>query len=142
MKTKLAASGLSDSIVGKLCRAFDNCQNLDTVILYGSRALGTYKTGSDIDLTFIGKQLSFSDVLKLEAELDDLLTPYSFDLSVFHELDNPKLIEHINRVGVVFYERGAKLEISDARKLEASKFKARNPYLKLVARSSKLIAHG
>ncbi len=119
MKTKLAASGLSDSIVGKLCRAFDNCQNLDTVILYGSRALGTYKTGSDIDLTFIGKQLSFSDVLKLEAELDDLLTPYSFDLSVFHELDNPKLIEHINRVGVVFYEKGAKLEISDAKKLES-----------------------
>ncbi|NQZ33372.1 MAG: nucleotidyltransferase domain-containing protein [Oceanospirillaceae bacterium] len=110
MKTELAPSGLTNGIIGKLHRIFDSYQKLDTVILYGSRALGTYKMGSDIDLTFIGNGLGFNDILNLEAELDDLMTPYSFDISIFDQLDNPQLIEHINRVGVVFYERDAKLE--------------------------------
>ncbi|MEO5353984.1 MAG: hypothetical protein H7835_12350 [Magnetococcus sp. XQGC-1] len=37
--------------------------------------------------------------------LDDLLLPYSIDLSVFATLDHAPLREHIERVGVVFYER-------------------------------------
>jgi uncharacterized protein len=37
--------------------------------------------------------------------LDDLSTPYTFDISVFEEIDSAELIDHINRVGLVFYEK-------------------------------------
>jgi predicted nucleotidyltransferase len=101
------SSGLSDVVVDKLQRAFSRHENIDSVIMYGSRALGTFRTGSDIDLTLIGNHLKLDDLLKIEAELDDLMTPYSFDLSVFNQIDNLKLIEHIERVGVVFYSKVA-----------------------------------
>ena len=41
--------------------------------------------------------------MKIENELDDLLLPYKIDLSLHHALDNPELIDHIRRVGLVFY---------------------------------------
>jgi predicted nucleotidyltransferase len=74
-------------------------------VLYGARAKGTHKAGSDIDLTLKGEELTLPLLLKMENELDDLLLPYKFDLSIFHALDNADLIEHINRVGQVFYSK-------------------------------------
>jgi hypothetical protein len=44
-------------------------------------------------------------LLKIENEIDDLLLPYEIDLSLFHKIENPQLIDHINRVGKVFYEK-------------------------------------
>ena len=41
---------------------------------------------------------------KIELEIDDLMLPYTFDISISHDISNPDLIEHIDRVGVVFYE--------------------------------------
>jgi len=61
--------------------------------------------GSDIDLILYGKALT-SDLRSIIAsELDDLLLPYTIDLSIFAELDHAQLQEHIERVGVLFYER-------------------------------------
>lgn len=73
-------------------------------VLYGSRAKGNFRDGSDIDLCLIAPTLSLAEQLQIETELDDLLLPYKIDLSRFHVLDNPALIEHIQRVGVTFYE--------------------------------------
>lgn len=75
------------------------------VVLYGSRAKGNYKNGSDIDLTIIDQGLSFSDLLQIENKLDDLLLPYKIDLSLKRQIGNSDLIEHIERVGEVFYEK-------------------------------------
>lgn len=47
----------------------------------------------------------YSELLKLENELDDLLLPYSIDLSLLHRIEDPDLIDHIRRAGVVFYEK-------------------------------------
>lgn len=73
--------------------------------LYGSPAKGNYKRGSDIDLTLKGDALTYRDLLRLMDELDDLLLPYMIDLSIYDQIDNPALREHIDRVGVVFYAR-------------------------------------
>ncbi len=51
----------------------------------------------------MGETLTLTQMLKIENELDDLLLPYKIDLSLFHVLDNAELIDHIRRVGVVFY---------------------------------------
>lgn len=73
--------------------------------MYGSRAKGNYKPGSDIDLTLMGANLSRQLCSTIDDELDDLLLPYSIDLSVFAQLKPPELEAHIERVGQVFFQR-------------------------------------
>jgi predicted nucleotidyltransferase len=97
--------GLSDATVEKIHGALSRHAEVERAILYGSRAKGNYKNGSDIDLTLQGNGLSFGELLKIMGELDDLLLPYTIDLSLFASLKHPELIDHIRRVGVVFYER-------------------------------------
>lgn len=71
-------------------------------IIYGSRAKGNYRPGSDIDLTLKG-DLSHHDLLDIELALDELPLPYKLDLSLHHQLDNPQLLDHIARAGKLFY---------------------------------------
>jgi predicted nucleotidyltransferase len=78
---------------------------VDTVLLYGSRAKGTFKDGSDIDLTLKGSGLNLTVLNRIDNELDDLLLPWSFDLSLYAQIQSPELIEHIDRVGIDFYMR-------------------------------------
>ena len=78
-------------------------------MLYGSRAKGNYKPGSDIDLTLYGPDVTPALCATIAEALDDLLLPYSIDLSVFAELKHPELEAHIQRVGLVFYERDGRV---------------------------------
>ncbi|WP_245891569.1 nucleotidyltransferase family protein [Flavobacterium faecale] len=82
----------------------DNCLSIDQVIIYGSRAKGNYREGSDIDITILGEPEK-ADINKLWHALDDSYIPYKFDISVYNELQSESLKEHINRVGQVFYKR-------------------------------------
>lgn len=83
---------------------------VERAILYGSRAKGNYRAGSDIDLCLIGEKLTLTQRLKIENELDGLLLPYKIDLSLFRALDNPELVDHIRRVGAVFYGARARIK--------------------------------
>ena len=73
-------------------------------ILYGPRALGTYKTGSEIDLTLEGSQLTSKELFNIEQEMEELLIPYRFNLSLYHQIENQELLDHIRRIGLVLYE--------------------------------------
>jgi predicted nucleotidyltransferase len=86
-----------------------NFPEVDKAVLYGSRAKGNFKRGSDIDLTLLGNSLSLTILHKIENELDDLLLPYKIDLSIFEQIADPDVVDHIRRVGVVFYEKCARL---------------------------------
>lgn len=99
--------GLEDSVIEKMNSIFGQYKNIGQVILYGSRAKGNYKQGSDIDLTIVSEpgQLSFSDLAKAETKLDDLMLPYKIDLSLMKQISDPELIDHINRVGIILYQR-------------------------------------
>jgi uncharacterized protein len=97
--------GLTEPTMEKIDGVLARHPQVEKAVLYGSRAKGNYKNGSDIDLTLFGAELSFDDLLKLMGELDDLLLPYMIDLSLFTSLTHPELIDHIRRVGVVFYEK-------------------------------------
>ncbi|WP_094556575.1 nucleotidyltransferase domain-containing protein [Synechococcus sp. 1G10] len=79
--------------------------SVEKAILYGSRAIGRHRPGSDIDLTLIGAAISSSTMARIEAELDDLLLPWMIDLSRLSDLRHPSLLEHIARVGQVLYGR-------------------------------------
>ena len=97
--------GLASTAVEKIRNVFASHPEVERSVLYGSRATGTYKNGSDIDLTMYGEDLNHTLLLKILDELDDLLLPWMIDLSIFRQIDNVSLREHIERAGVVFYQR-------------------------------------
>jgi predicted nucleotidyltransferase len=99
-----ARFGLKKQVIERINNVFAHVPEIDRVILYGSRAKGDFRTGSDIDLTIEGG-VSDSQLLRIETELEDLDLPYMIDLSLFHRITNPDLVDHIHRVGVIFYER-------------------------------------
>jgi predicted nucleotidyltransferase len=99
--------GLKDYMVTAIQSCLAHYPRIEEAILYGSRAMGTFRPGSDIDLTLKGKQLTLSDVFRLENEIDDLLLPYTFDISIYHQISNAELLDHINRKGVLFYRNAA-----------------------------------
>jgi predicted nucleotidyltransferase len=68
------------------------------VWLYGSRAMGRHRPGSDIDLTLVAPDLCHQGRLRLMAALDDLLLPWSIDLSLQHEVPE-SLRQHVAREG-------------------------------------------
>ena len=97
--------GLEESTIEKIRGVFRQYAEIERVILYGSRAKGNYRPGSDIDLTLVGKELSHEQLLSIEHQLHDLLLPYLFDLSIFSHIEDPDMVAHINRVGRIFYEK-------------------------------------
>ena len=99
--------GLPPMAVEKICGILAGHPQVEKAVLYGSRAKGNYKNGSDIDLTLVGDGLGFDELLKIMGELDDLLLPYTIDLSLFHRIDHEGLRAHIQRVGQEFYLRQA-----------------------------------
>jgi predicted nucleotidyltransferase len=73
---------------------------IDQAVVYGSRANGNYRPGSDIDLTLLtDSRFTHSHLAQLRMALDDSDIPYLVDVSIFSELRNPDLLDHIRRVG-------------------------------------------
>lgn len=98
--------GLKTHTIQAIQSVFEKYPQVQKAILYGSRAKGTFRNGSDIDLTLVGgNDLNVSLLLKIENALEELLLPYKIDLSIFSKIENQELIDHINRIGIVFYEK-------------------------------------
>lgn len=101
--------GLPPSAIQKICAVLHRYPQVEQAILYGSRAKGNYKNGSDIDLTLRGgADLTLNVIYKILNDLDDSFLPYTIDLSIFNNISDPDVIEHIQRVGVTFYEKGVR----------------------------------
>lgn len=97
--------GLTETSVEKIRAVFKNHLLIEKVIIYGSRAKGNYRPGSDIDLTVVAPKMELAELLKVENEIDDLLLPQKVDISLFHKIDNANLKEQINRTGQVIWLR-------------------------------------
>ncbi len=97
--------GLKESVLSEIIDVFKRYSNVEEVILYGSRAKGSYKPGSDVDLVIKGGRLNLGDINRITLDLDNLNLPYIFDVSIYHRIDNPELIDHVKRVGQTLYKR-------------------------------------
>ena len=106
--TALPSHGLPNDTVARIHGVLKRYRQVEKAVLYGSRAKGNYQTGSDIDLTLHGQALSLGLLGSIDSDLDDLLLPYTIDLSIFETLENADLRQHIERVGRVFYRLQAK----------------------------------
>lgn len=97
--------GLPQEMIDAMGTVFHNHADVLKVILYGSRAKGTFRAGSDIDLTMVAPEGTTKTLNRIMTELDDLLLPYEIDLSLYHQIDNQDLLQHIQRVGKVIYTK-------------------------------------
>jgi uncharacterized protein len=97
------AFGLTSSTLAAIQQTLALFPEIEQVIVYGSRAMGRERPGSDIDLMIQGADFTHQQLLSLLTQLDDLMLPYSFDLCRQQDIANPDLLEHIRRVGKVFY---------------------------------------
>ena len=102
--------GITEKSYQLLLNAFIKFEEVEQVILFGSRAKGNYKKGSDIDLAIKGKNSSPSLALNLKAYLnEELPIPYFVDVIDYNSLNYQELKEHINRVGKPFYKKSDQL---------------------------------
>lgn len=97
--------GLSDSDVSDIIGVITRNDKISKVILFGSRAKGTYSTGSDIDIALSGSELNTNDIIDLLIDLEELLLPYRFDLLILERIKENELLSHVSRVGKVLYDK-------------------------------------
>ena len=87
----------------KNCHVFLRIGGIEDVILYGSRAKGDYRKGSDIDITIFGDQ--FDPALLTKIKIDDHALQYKIDLSFFTKIQNLGLWRYIKRIGKILYQK-------------------------------------
>jgi type I restriction enzyme S subunit len=97
--------GLSDKELEAILNAFRQVDAVEEVILFGSRAMNTYKSTSDIDLAIKGANVNLHTITSLKSVLEELPVIYQFDVVNFHKVDNPKFINHITRYGLRIYSK-------------------------------------
>ena len=96
--------GLSDTVITELCNVFQRHANIERVMIFGSRLKGNYRTGSDIDLAIVGRNLDYGQLLDIQCEIDELGLLYSIDLVDYQKKKGSPIGDHIDRVGQIFYE--------------------------------------
>ncbi len=96
-------TGLTENEVSLICSVFNNHPLVDIVKLYGSRAKGNFNNRSDIDLVAYGKKLNRFEIADLLMDLNDLDIPYMRELQDYSNIQNQRLLEHIDRVAIIFY---------------------------------------
>ncbi|MEL6350218.1 MAG: nucleotidyltransferase domain-containing protein [Cyanobacteria bacterium J06627_28] len=97
--------GLKTHVIEQIRSVLNAHPAVESAILYGSRAKGNFREGSDIDLTLTGESLTYRQMTRIDDEIDELLLPYLFDISILSHIENPNVVEHIHRVGITFYQR-------------------------------------
>lgn len=89
----------------ELTQILQKYPEVEQAVIFGSRALGNYREGSDVDLTLKGQLLTSQIANQIWNDLHSSNLPYLFDLSIYHQLTAPNFIEHIDREGQIFYQR-------------------------------------
>ncbi len=95
--------GIKEEDWKKIFSIFSRFPHIERAILFGSRAKGTNKPFSDVDIALVGDALSIADLLRLKNDIDDLLLPYEFDFCIYNDLSNADFISHIDRRGITVF---------------------------------------
>ena len=97
--------GLEQLDIDNIIAILKQTDEVESAILFGSRAIGTNREGSDIDIALKGKLVSHQNLLDILIALDNLDLPYKFDIIIYSKIKEPALIEHIKRVGKMLFRK-------------------------------------
>ncbi|WP_319579999.1 nucleotidyltransferase domain-containing protein [uncultured Methanospirillum sp.] len=105
MQIQTSIQGLSEEQTECIRKILSSCSHLEKAVIFGSRAMGTNRPGSDIDIALFGDNLTIHDKISLMTRIDDLDLTYETDIIHVQSVTNQELLAHISRVGKVIYER-------------------------------------
>lgn len=97
--------GLSDEVINDICEVFNKHANIQKVLIFGSRAKGSYSEGSDIDLAAVGDDISFNQLMDINIQIEDLELLYKVDVVDYKKKIGTPIGDHIDRVGLLFYSK-------------------------------------
>lgn len=100
-----STTGLSDAQISRIISVIESYPGIRQAVLFGSRAMGSHRYGSDIDIALDADNLPIEDLLHLHTLIDDLNLPFIVDLVHIQRINNEDLIDHIHRVGKVLFCR-------------------------------------
>ena len=116
--------GLLESDIEYIVATIKKISEIDKAVIFGSRAKGNYKPGSDIDIAIYGENITFDILSRLHSALEDESPmTYFFDVVDFTGLSQKEIKEHIERVGIVIYERNSAVKIPPMASGEGTKIK-------------------
>ena len=97
--------GLNERDIKYIIESIKTFGEIKEVVMFGSRAKGNCKKGSDVDMAIKGENITHSTVTRLSYLLnEEKPLPYYFDIVHYEKIKEPELLGHIDRVGVIFYE--------------------------------------
>ncbi len=97
--------GLTDGQVAEIVKIISANLGVKEAVIFGSRAKGVFREGSDIDIALKGAQLCLTDLLGLMNDFDTSSILNQVDLVIYERIDNDYLRNHIDRLGKVIYTR-------------------------------------
>jgi predicted nucleotidyltransferase len=98
--------GLTEKDLSIILDVLSRTEHVEIAIIFGSRAKGNYKTGSDVDIALNGRNLCVEDITRISYWLnEETILPYKFDIVNYHTLKESALTAHIDRVGIVIYNK-------------------------------------
>ncbi len=96
--------GLRESDLDYIVNVISTFPEIEKAVIFGARAKGNYKPGSDVDIAIYGKNITFDTLSALHSMLEEQgPLPYFFDVVDYTHLNHQELKEHIDRVGKVIY---------------------------------------
>ena len=100
--TRLGLTSRHQEIIDRI---FSQSPHVEEAIVFGSRAKGNHKPGSDIDIAIKGSALTREDICSLAGAFEESLLPFFVDLLAYSSISNPELKAHIDRVGITIYKQ-------------------------------------
>lgn len=95
--------GIEPEHLKKILGVFRTHPQIKDVLLFGSRANGNYREGSDIDLALKGNKLASQLLTQISMDYDALYLPWKLDVIIYDQIENAELKDHVDRVGVSLF---------------------------------------
>lgn len=97
--------GLKESDILAINQILASYHVIEEAYIFGSRAKGNYKNGSDVDIAIKGENVTYQSILDISSCLnEETMMPYHFDVLNYYSINNKELCEHIDRAGILLYK--------------------------------------
>ncbi len=98
--------GLSDQQFKEIIEFIATYPQVEEAILFGSRAIGTHKPASDVDIAIKGDGVNSALAARLKFDIEeDTYLPYFFDFVAYNTITREALKQHIDQKGVSIYRK-------------------------------------